>query len=46
MKQLTEKQARVLEIISQKIGGEGIPPTLDELREDLGMSSKNAVLTH
>jgi len=46
MKQLTEKQARVLEIISQKIGGEGIPPTLEELREDLGMSSKNAVLAH
>ena len=46
MKQLTEKQARVLEIISQKIGGDGMPPTLDELRDELGMSSKNAVLTH
>jgi repressor LexA len=46
MKQLTEKQARVLEIISQKIGGEGIPPTLEELRDDLELSSKNAVLTH
>ena len=46
MKKLTEKQARVLEIISQKIGGDGMPPTLDELREELGMSSKNAVLTH
>ena len=46
MKKLTEKQARVLEIISQKIGGDGMPPTLEELREELGMSSKNAVLTH
>ena len=46
MKKLTEKQARVLEIISQKIGGDGMPPTLEELREDLGMSSKNAVLAH
>ncbi len=46
MKELTEKQAKVLEAISQKIGGDGVPPTLDELREDLGMGSKNAVLTH
>ncbi len=46
MKNLTEKQARVLEIISQKIGGDGMPPTLEELREVLGMSSKNAVLAH
>lgn len=45
MRPLTEKQARVLEIISQKIGA-GIPPTLEELRQDLGMSSKNAVLAH
>lgn len=46
MKPLTEKQARVLEIISQKIDGFGMPPTLEELREDLGMGSKNAVLAH
>jgi len=46
MKPLTEKQTRVLEIIRQKIGKNNIPPTLDELREELGMNSKNAVLTH
>ena len=46
MKPLTEKQARVLEIISQKISGDGIPPTLEELREALGMGSKNSVLAH
>ncbi|HDP99975.1 MAG TPA: transcriptional repressor LexA [bacterium] len=46
MEKLTEKQSRVLEAISQKIGGDGIPPTLEELREELGMTSKNTVLTH
>lgn len=46
MKELTEKQHQVLEIISQRIELDGFPPTLDELREDLGMASKNAVLSH
>jgi len=46
MEKLTEKQARVLEIITQKISGDGVPPTLEELREVLGISSKNAVLAH
>ncbi len=46
MKKLTEKQARVLEVIDQKIEGDGVPPTLEEIREELGMGSKNAVLAH
>ncbi|MFZ5518746.1 MAG: transcriptional repressor LexA [Candidatus Zhuqueibacterota bacterium] len=46
MKELTEKQIQVLEIISQRIAEDGFPPTLDELREELGMGSKNAVLSH
>jgi len=46
MKELTEKQIQVLEIISQRIAADGFPPTLDELREELGMGSKNAVLSH
>ena len=46
MKDLTEKQARVLELITQKISDDGVPPTLDELREELKMASKNAVLSH
>ncbi len=46
MKRLTKKQNRVLKAITRKINGNGIPPTLEELREELGMSSKNAVLSH
>lgn len=46
MKKLTKKQNWVLQAITQKINGNGVPPTLEELREDLGMSSKNAVLSH
>jgi len=46
MKELTKKQNRVLKAITKKINGSGVPPTLDELREELGMSSKNAVLSH
>ena len=46
MKELTKKQNRVLKAITKKINGNGVPPTLDELREELGMSSKNAVLSH
>jgi repressor LexA len=46
MKKLTKKQNRVLQAITQKINGNGVPPTLEELREDLGMGSKNAVLSH
>jgi len=46
MKELTKKQNEVLETITQKISGDGIPPTLEELREYLGMGSKNAVLSH
>ncbi|HEX9973373.1 MAG TPA: transcriptional repressor LexA [bacterium] len=46
MKKLTQKQNEVLETITQKINGNGVPPTLEELREELGMGSKNAVLSH
>lgn len=46
MKKLTKKQNRVLQAITRKINGNGIPPTLEELREELGMGSKNAVLSH
>jgi repressor LexA len=46
MKKLTKKQNQVLKAITRKITGNGVPPTLEELREDLGMSSKNAVLSH
>lgn len=46
MKKLTKKQNEVLATITQKINGDGVPPTLEELREELGMGSKNAVLSH
>ncbi|MDZ7375211.1 MAG: transcriptional repressor LexA, partial [candidate division KSB1 bacterium] len=46
MKKLTKKQHWVLQAITRKINRNGVPPTLEELREDLGMSSKNAVLSH
>jgi len=35
MKKLTEKQNEVLETITQKINGNGVPPSLEELREEL-----------
>jgi len=46
MQKLTKKQHRVLKAITRKINGNGVPPTLEELREELGMNSKNAVLSH
>ncbi|MFQ5864260.1 MAG: transcriptional repressor LexA [bacterium] len=46
MKALTEKQKNVLRLIAEKIKGVGYPPTLQELADELGVSSKNAVLKH
>ncbi|NIR47710.1 transcriptional repressor LexA [candidate division KSB1 bacterium] len=46
MKPLTEKQKNVLRLIAQKIKDVGYPPTLQELADELGVASKNAVLKH
>lgn len=46
MKPLTEKQKNVLRLIAQKVKDVGYPPTLQELADELGVSSKNAVLKH
>ena len=46
MKSLTEKQKNVLKLIAVKIKELGYPPTLQELADDLGVRSKNAVLKH
>lgn len=46
MKPLTEKQKNVLKLIAQKIKEAGYPPTLQELADELGVASKNAVLKH
>lgn len=46
MKQLTEKQKNVLRLIAEKVNQVGYPPTLQELADGIGVSSKNAVLKH
>jgi repressor LexA len=46
MKPLTDKQKNVLRLIAQKVKDVGYPPTLQELADELGVSSKNAVLKH
>ena len=46
MKSLTEKQKNVLRLIAQKVNEAGFPPTLQELADELGVASKNAVLKH
>jgi repressor LexA len=46
MKPLTDKQKRVLQLIAEKVKDIGYPPTLQELADEMGVSSKNAVLKH
>jgi len=46
MQDLTDRQQHVLRIIIDQIKRTGIPPTLDELRERLGISSKYGVVRH
>ncbi len=46
MKALTDKQKNVLKLIADKLKEVGYPPTLQELADELGFSSKNAVLKH
>ncbi len=46
MKPLTDKQKNVLKLIAEKIKDAGYPPTLQELADELGVRSKNAVLKH
>ena len=46
MKPLTDKQKNVLKLIAEKIKDVGYPPTLQELADELGVRSKNAVLKH
>ncbi|MFQ5650453.1 MAG: transcriptional repressor LexA [bacterium] len=46
MKPLTEKQKNVLRLIAEKVNQAGFPPTLQELADELGVASKNAVLKH
>lgn len=46
MEKLTAKQERVLKIIAEKIGKDGLAPTFQELANELGVASKNAVSKH
>lgn len=46
MKPLTEKQKEVLKLIAEKVKGVGYPPTMQELADELGVRSKNAVVKH
>lgn len=46
MKPLTDKQKEVLRLIAEKVNDAGFPPTLQELADELGVASKNAVLKH
>ncbi|MBN2090639.1 transcriptional repressor LexA [candidate division KSB1 bacterium] len=45
-KELTDRQKQVLGIIMDRISRYGIPPTLDELKDDLGVASKFGIVRH
>ena len=44
--QLTDRQAAVLDFIRQHLAGEGLPPTLSEITEAMGLASPNGVVKH
>jgi repressor LexA len=46
MKTLTDKQKDVLTFITNKVHGDGFPPTLQEIADQLRVKSNNAVLNH
>lgn len=46
MKELTEKQKKILEIITRDVKKRGYPPTMQELADELGIRSKNAIFKH
>ncbi len=46
MKKLTEKQKQILKLIADKVKDVGFPPTMQELADELGVKSKNAIFKH
>ncbi len=46
MRGLTEKQKRILQLISEHIDTCGFPPTYQQMCDQLGFSSKNAIKKH
>ena len=46
MDELTEKQREILNSIIDRINATGVPPTLDEIKDEFGFASKFAVVRH
>jgi len=46
MKKITEKQKQILNIIGRGVKQHGYPPTMQELADELGIRSKNAIFKH
>lgn len=46
MKKLTEKQKQILNLIARDVKRRGYPPTMQELADELGIRSKNAIFKH
>lgn len=46
MNELTDKQREVLNSIIDRINDTGVPPTLDEIKDEFGFASKFAVVRH
>ena len=46
MKKLTEKQEGVLKIIARKIRRDNMPPTLQEITDELGAASRNTAVKY
>ena len=46
MKKLTDKQRQILNLISRNVQRRGYPPTMQELADELGIRSKNAIFKH
>lgn len=46
MKKLTEKQRQILNLIARDVARRGFPPTMQELADELGIRSKNAIFKH
>ena len=46
MKRITEKQKKILNILVRDVRRQGFPPTMQELADELGIRSKNAIYKH
>ncbi|MDZ7362191.1 MAG: transcriptional repressor LexA [candidate division KSB1 bacterium] len=46
MKKITEKQKQILGLIGRHVKERGFPPTMQELADELGIRSKNAIFKH